>query len=1448
MSLRNIVRIKPRKNIFEAIGVKNIDITEIAIHEREKRIELTCVIASPGNLYELDKIEEALGKKFGDSSEFAFDVEFLNKEISRDELKEIIERIIREIKRSNAISRSFLYLYRINIQQGFVNIELKNEVAVDTLLGSNVDYKLNTALGRYGIDNFKIKLVTGDFSKELEEIDQGLIQITKALEDKAEEQRAKVAQPAKKERKTVKTSESKDVFHGREIKGKAIAFSELGEIYDGEQCVLEGQVFATEERELRSGKILFTFSITDFTDSVSCKLFIEKDKMDKSELAKNVRPGAWIKVNGKKQRDKFANDEETLMAGSINRIESKSIERRDSAENKRVELHAHTKMSEMVGAVDAKDLVKRAIEYGHKAVAITDYGVAHSFPFAYKAAKGTDLKVIFGCDAYMVDDKRPMVENAKDVALDEETYIVYDLETMGLNSHEGEIIEIGAVKMIGKRIVGTYSKLVNPGKPIPKKIQDLTGITDDMVRDEAAIETVLPDFMEFVGDATLVAHNAKFDIGFLKRDIERIMGVKYKPALIDTLQWARDLMPDLRGHGLKTVTKKLGVSLENHHRAVDDSQATAHMFAIFLEKYMDAGATRLDKLDGVFPVNVQKQSTSNVMLLVKDLKGLQNLYKLVSIGHIDYYGMKKARLTRSVIEEHREGLLVGAPSSMHFGNEGEIIGDYLRYNLDNLEEKMSFYDYLELQPRNTYSDQMEEGNIGTISSYESIESANRFLYKLAKDQGKRVIATSNVHYLDEEDAIVRSILLYGSGSVFRENQYKTDNKMYFRTTDEMINEFMYMGPEIARELVIDTPNEINDEIEKVQPVPSGFYPPKIDNAENIVRDMTYEKAYRIYGNPLPEIVEARLERELKAIIGNGFAVLYLSAQKLVKESLDNGYLVGSRGSVGSSLVAYMMDITEVNALYPHYICEAEACKHSEFLDREGAGVDLPTKDCPKCGEPMRRDGHAIPFEVFMGFNGDKVPDIDLNFSGEYQSEIHRYCERLFGKENVFKAGTISTLAEKNAFGYVKKYFEEHEMTARSAEMTRLAKKVEGAKKTTGQHPGGMIVVPEGHLISEFTPVQRPANDVNNPSTTTHFDYHVMDEQLVKLDILGHDDPTTIKLLQDYTGVDIYDVPLADPETLRIFSGTEALGVTPEQIKSKMGTYGVPEFGTSFVRQMLEDTMPTTFAELVRISGLSHGTDVWLNNAQEFVRAGKATLSEVISVRDDIMNYLIDSGIEKGTAFKIMEFVRKGRPSKEPEAWEDYSNLMKEHNVADWYIESCKRIKYMFPKGHAVAYVMMAMRIAYFKVHYPLAFYAAYLTRKNDDFDSDYMLTLDGVKGKIEELSREVKLDVRQKTQMAVSEIILEMHARGFEFLGIDVYKSEGFKFTIEDGKIRVPLVALNGLGGSVVENIVTERAIGKFLSYEDLKRRTKASQTVVEKLKEVNAIDGLSDTNQKSLF
>ncbi|WP_418965001.1 PolC-type DNA polymerase III [Cetobacterium sp.] len=1425
------------------MGIDNIEITEIVFSERNKKMDLICVVSTPKDLKGLDKAYENLKKKFGNELDIDFKVEYEAKEISKDQFLEIVERVIEKLKRTNAISKSFLYLYRVSIKDEVIDIELKNEMAVETLYSSNLDIRIQTLLENYGIKGFKVNFVSGDFNSEIKSIETEIENKIITLNSKISERESapKPVAPPVEIKSAVPTGRG-GFSKKKDIKSPSMPISEFKELIENEIAVVEGELFATEGRELRTGKILQVLRITDGEDSITAKIFLN------SPEDFDVKVGDFIKISGKKQIDSFENNEEIILVNILNKLDKEKVKKMDTSEEKMIELHTHTKMSEMCGVEDVKGIVGRALEYGHKAVAITDYGVVHAFPFAYKAAKGKDIKIIFGCEMYMVDDIQPMVHNAKDVLIDEETYVVFDLETLGLNSHKNEIIEIGAVKLQGRRIVDRYSQLINPGKKIPKKIQEITGINDALVENMPKIDEVLPEFMEFLGDATLVAHNAPFDMGFLKRDVKKYMNIDYNPAVIDTLQMARDLYPDQKGYGLKPMTKFLKVALENHHRAVDDSQATAAMFAIFLERYLEIGITNQLDMTGAFPLNYQKQDIRNVMVLVKDLVGLKNLYKLVSQAHIDYFGSKKPRILRSVLNENREGLILGAPTSIHFSNSGELSEAYFRNDLPKVERLVDFYDYIELQPRVAFSEFLDTDETGAIASFKDVEKMNKYLYDLGKERGKLITASSNVHYLEKEDHKIRSILLYGSGSVFRENQYRVDNGFYFRTTNELVNEFDYLGEDIAREIVIKATNQLNDMIEKVQPIPSGFYPPKIDNAENIVREMTYEKAYELYGNPLPENVEARIERELKAIIGNGFSVLYLSAQKLVKKSLDNGYLVGSRGSVGSSIVAYMMGITEVNALYPHYLCTDPNCKHSEFIEREGAGVDLPDKNCPKCGKLMKKDGHSIPFEVFMGFNGDKVPDIDLNFSGEYQSEIHRYCEDLFGKTNVFKAGTISTLAEKNAEGYVRKFFEDHSIISGRAEVMRMAQKCEGAKKTTGQHPGGMIVVPQGNSIYEFCPVQRPANDQNSDSTTTHYDYHVMDEQLVKLDILGHDDPTTIKMLQEYTGVDVYDIPLGDIETLKIFSGTESLGVTQEQIGSVVGTYGVPEFGTGFVRQMLVDTKPTTFAELVRISGLSHGTDVWLNNAQEFVREGKATLSQVISVRDDIMNFLIDQGIEKGVAFKIMEFVRKGQPSKNVAQWKEYSDLMKSHGVPEWYIESCRRIKYMFPKGHAVAYVMMAMRIAYFKVHYPLAFYAAYLSRKVEDFDFELMNDLNKVKEKIQELNKEPKLDVKKKAQLAVCEIIVEMHARGFEFLNLDVYKSHGYRFTIEDGKIRVPLMGLNGLGTSVMENIVRERELGRFISYEDFKRRTKTSQTTVDKLKELNCIESLSETNQTTLF
>ena len=1445
---RNEIRIKPQDGIFRQMGIENVSINEIVFYERNKKMKFMCSVPSVKDLKELDIIYENIKKNFGKELEVDFKVEYTKSEIMREELVTIVEKAIIRLKARNAISKSFLYFYRIRIEETVIDIELNDKTSIEILLQTKIDEKLEKILENYGIYNFKVKFIHGNFSKELTEVEaqKQKEMITLSAKIDSENRATAANKPQKSNEIYVKQGgfqrQSYSSNKTKEIKGNSISLTEFLELYEDELCVVEGEVFSIESRDIRNEKILLTIRLTDEVTSLTSKVFCDKDK------PVEVSVGDFIKISGKKQIDRYSDNEEVIMINSINKLEKTKAKKEDKAEVKMVELHTHSKMSEMVGVEDIGDLIKRAISYGHKAMAITDYSVVHAFPFAYKAAKGKDFKAILGCEMYMVDDTLPMVRDCKTGAIEDTTFVVFDLETFGLNSHKNEIIEIGAIKLKGTRIVDTFSSFVNPNKIIPKKISELTHITQDMVDNAPTIEDVLPKFLEFTKDAVMVAHNSAFDMGFIRRDAKKYMGIDYKPPIIDTLQMARDLYPDLKGYNLDRLNKTFKLSLENHHRAIDDAQSTAKLFIMFLEKYIENGVVNVENMNGAFPLNIQKQATRNIMVIAKNLTGLQNLYRLVSEAHIDYYGSKKPRVLKSRVDKLRDGLIVGSSLTSHFSNDGELAEYYMRYDLENVEKNIDFYDYIELLPRATYAELYEEDGTGTISSFEQIEDMNRYFYNLAKERGKLITASSNVHYNNEEDYKIRSILLYGSGNVFRENQYKTDNKFYFRTTDELLDEFSYLGEEVANEIVVKNTNAIADMVEVIKPVPDGFYPPKIDNAENIVKEMTYEKAYRIYGNPLPEIVKARLERELGAIIGNGFSVLYLSAQKLVKKSLDSGYLVGSRGSVGSSLVAFMMGITEVNALYPHYICTNPECKNSEFIEREGVGIDLPEKICPKCGQPYKRDGYSIPFEVFMGFNGEKVPDIDLNFSGEYQSEIHRYCEQLFGKENVFKAGTISTLAEKNAEGYVKKYFEDHELKNNRAEIIRLAKKVEGAKKTTGQHPGGMVVVPRDHNIYEFCPVQKPANDITNDSITTHFDYHVMDEQLVKLDILGHDDPTTIKMLQEYTGVDIYSIPIADPETLKIFSSTESLGITPEDINSVVGTFGVPEFGTPFVRQMLIDTMPKTFAELVRISGLSHGTDVWLNNAQEFIRQKKATLSQVITVRDDIMNYLIDQGIEKGTAFKIMEFVRKGKPSKDPEGWEKFSNLMKEHNVAEWYIESCRRIKYMFPKGHAVAYVMMAMRIAYFKVHYPLAFYAAYLSRKAEDFDFDIMGNPESAKNHLEVLSKEPKLDVKKKAEMAICEIIVEMYARGFQFLPIDIYKSGGTKFTIEDGKIRIPLIGLSGLGGAVIDNILKERELDKFLSYEDLKRRTKVSQTIVEKLKSINAVDSLSETNQISLF
>ena len=1444
------IMIEPNMEVFEKLGVKSIEIKNILLNTRTKRITFNCSVSCMGCIDDIDTIYKDVLSKFGREIEIEFVTENKELKLEDEEIKTIAIRAIERLKSRNTTSKSFLCFYKVYVKNNYIIIELNDEHIKFMLEEVKISSKIESILAEYGLKDYKIMFSVGDFSKELSNVEEKIKADMEKQQNIISSEREKII----KENSVTETQVYKaknDFKRGsktKDIKGDVISIKDFYDLYDGEPCIVQGEIFSIEAMVLKSGKTLKTIRITDGESSLTSKIFLdENDNLDISE-------GKILKLSGKVQMDTYAGNEKTLMINTVNIIEKEVIKKEDTAEEKMVELHTHTKMSEMVGVTDVEDLIKRAKEYGHKAIAITDYSVVHSYPAAYKTAKKLSkdddkMKVIFGCEMYMIDDEALMITNPKDKKIDEEEFVVFDIETTGLNSHTNKIIEIGAVKIKAGRIIDRYSQLINPGISIPYHITEITSITNEQVANQPKIDEVIGKFVDFIGDAVLVAHNAPFDMGFIKRDIKEYLNIDLENSVIDTLQMARDLFPDFKKYGLGDLNKSLGLALEKHHRAVDDSQATANMFIIFLEKYKEKGIEYLKDINKGFEVNVKKQSLKNIMVQVKTQEGLKNMYKLVSEGHIKYFGNKKARIPKSVLKENREGLIVGSSLSAHFMNSGELVELYLRHDLEKLEETAKFYDYIELLPKSTYNELIEKEGTGSLASYDEVEKMNKYFYDLGKRLGILVTASSNVHYLDENEDIIRSILLYGSGTVYSPRQYRVNNGFYFRTTDEMLKEFSYLGKQEAKEVIITNTNKIADMVEEgIKPIPEGFYPPKMDNAEEIVRTMTYEKAYRIYGDPLPDIVSTRLERELNAIINNGFSVLYLSAQKLVKKSLDNGYLVGSRGSVGSSLVAFMMGITEVNALYPHYICDNPECKHSEFIEKEGVGIDLPDKICPNCGAPLRKDGYSIPFEVFMGFKGDKVPDIDLNFSGEYQSEIHRYCEELFGKENVFKAGTISTLAEKNAEAYVRKYFEDNNLNAVRAEIIRLGRLCQGAKKTTGQHPGGMVIVPQGNSIYEFCPVQRPANDETSESTTTHYDYHVMDEQLVKLDILGHDDPTTIKLLQEYTNMEIKDIPLADKDTLKIFSSTESLGVSPEEIGTEIGTYGIPEFGTGFVRQMLIDTRPTTFAELVRISGLSHGTNVWLNNAQEFVRNGQATLSQIITVRDDIMNYLIDQGLDNSDAFKIMEFVRKGKPKKEPENWENYSNMMKEKNVPDWYIESCRRIEYMFPKGHAVAYVMMAMRIAYFKVHKPLAFYAAFLSRKADDFDMEVMSKGVLAKQKLEELSKEPKLDPKKKNEQAICEIVVELEARGIELLPVDIYLSEGRKFKIEDGKIRIPLIGISGLGGAVIENILKEREEAKFISVEDLKRRTKMSQTVADKLKSIGAISSLSETNQISLF
>ncbi len=1243
---------------------------------------------------------------------------------------------------------------------------------------------------------------------------------------------------------SLKRSSRPDVIYGRDFEEEAMPIEDirgdLGEV------VIRGKVIALETREIRNEKTIVIFSVTDFTDTIVLKLFVRNDQV--AELTGNLKVGAFLKIKGVTTIDKFDNE---LTIGSLfgmMTIPDFTSSRTDLSPEKRVELHCHTKMSDMDGVSDVKDIIKRAKSWGHKAIAITDHGAVQAFPDAdHSVSPDEDFKVIYGVEAYLVDDLKGIVTRSQGQQLTD-TYVVFDLETTGFNSGKNKIIEIGAVKIEDGNITDRFSEFVNPREPIPFQIEQLTGIRDDMVIVAEEIDVILPRFMEFCKGCVMVAHNADFDMSFIEANCRRL-NLDCENTYVDTVGLARYLLPSLNRFKLDTVAKALNISLENHHRAVDDAECTALIFKKFIEMLSERGLTDLDQVNEVGQAStetIRKMPSYHCIILAKNDLGRINLYRLISMSNLEYY-YRRPKIPKSQVLKLREGLIIGSACEA-----GEL---YRAIEGGRSQEEISrlvkFYDYLEIQPLGNNAFMLKKED-SPVNSTRDLEEINERIVALGEEFKKPVVATCDVHFLDPEDEVYRRIIMAGKGFKDADDQAP----LYLRTTEEMLEEFQYLGTQKAEEVVITNPNKIADMCEKIAPVRPDKCPPVIENSDGMLRDICYNKAHSMYGEDLPEVVVERLERELNSIISNGYAVMYIIAQKLVWKSNEDGYLVGSRGSVGSSFVATMAGITEVNPLSPHYICEN--CHYVDFdspevLEFSGrAGCDMPDKKCPVCGRDLAKDGFDIPFETFLGFKGNKEPDIDLNFSGDYQSKAHKYTEVIFGEGQTFKAGTIGTLADKTAFGYIKNYYEERGVHKRNCEIDRIVQGCVGVRRTTGQHPGGIIVLPVGEEIHSFTPVQHPANDMESTIITTHFDYHSIDSNLLKLDILGHDDPTMIRMLEDLTGLDAQKIPLDDQAVMSLFKDTSALGITPKDIGGcKMGTLGIPEFGTDFAMGMLEDAKPQEFSDLIRISGLSHGTDVWLNNAQTLIQEGKATISTAICTRDDIMTYLIHMGLDSEESFKIMESTRKGiiAKGKEPK-WEAYQKDMRDHGVPDWYIESCQKIKYMFPKAHAAAYVMMAWRIAYCKVFYPLAYYAAFFSIRATAFSYELMCQgQDKLEYYISDYDkRKDSLSKKEQDTYRDMRIVQEMYARGYDFWPMDIYRSDARYFQIIDGRLMPPFNSIDGMGDKAAESLQIAAAQGKFLSKDDLRERGKVGKSTVDLLSDLNIITDLPESNQLSFF
>ncbi|MDU5082790.1 DNA polymerase III subunit alpha [uncultured Tissierella sp.] len=1440
-------RINEIFNDYEAKGNINTATVEgVVLRKDDKTLEMKIRTDKYIEIREIEGLNDFIKERFSlnDSKIIVEYAEEIDKMPIEEELRDIIFAMSDKYPVLNAIKNNCEF----EVFENTINLNFKIP-ASNVLRSMGYNRKIrNTIKKFYGTEyeiNFVDKICNEEFKRLQEDVYSNEIMLI--------QKEAKITQSNndfKFPKETVKKQEMKVETNGKKndpflILGRSSkikeAITKITDItpYEG-KVAIEGEISNIESRELRSGKILVSFDLYDGSSSITCKSFIKGDDI---EVLDKIKKAKGVRLSGNAAYSNFSGEVEIIANTIIETEGIKKAKRDDYAEVKRVELHMHTQMSQMDAMTSATDLINRAMSWGMKSIAITDHGVVQAFPEAHKllGRDNPDMKVIYGVEAYLTPDKKPSVTKPKGQSIDT-IYCVLDLETTGFSAATEKITEIGIMKLKDGVVIDKFSTFVNPEKSIPQRVVEVTNITDDMVKDAETIDKIFPKMLDFINGSVLVAHNADFDINFLRHNA-KVLGYEFDFTYIDTLSLAREVFPDFKSYKLGRIAKNLGIKVEVAHRALDDVDTTVKVFNIMLEKLKELGAETLEDIDRYAASEESKKEeykklkTYHAIILAKNYIGLKNLYKLVSYSHLDYF-YKRPRILKSLYKKYSEGLILGSACS-----EGELYQSILLGKPEEeIESIAKEYDYLEIQPlgNNDYLIRNEQ-----VENIESLKEINRKIVRLGEKLNKPVVATGDVHFLDPEDEIYRRILETGQGYKDADNQAP----LYLKTTEEMLEEFSYLGREKAYEVVVTNTNMISDMCEQISPISSEKATPHIEGCEQTIRDITYGKAHELYGNPLPEIVQERLDRELDSIIKNGFSVMYIIAQKLVWKSNEDGYLVGSRGSVGSSVVAYMTGITEVNALPPHYRCSK--CKHSDFTDYGyKLGFDLPDKMCPVCGENLTKDGIDIPFETFLGFNGDKEPDIDLNFSGEYQAKAHRYTEVIFGKGTTFKAGTIGTIAEKTAFGYVKKYFEEKNITANKAEILRISKGCTGIKRTTGQHPGGIIVVPKGREIFEFCPVQHPADDPNSDIITTHFDYHSIDENLLKLDILGHDDPTVIRMLQDITGVDPQKIPMDDKKTMSIFSSTEALGVTPEQINSKVGTFGIPEFGTRFVRGMLLDTMPKTFMDLICISGLSHGTDVWLGNAKDLIDSEIiVSISEAVCTRDDIMVYLIKKGLPPNTAFKIMETVRKGKALKDPK-WPEYENLMREFDVPEWYINSCKKIKYMFPKAHAAAYVMMAFRIAWFKVYIPKAYYAAYFSIRAKAFDAEFMIF---GKEKVKEKMKEIELlgndaAPKDKDMYDDLELVLEMYERGIKFLPIDLYKSHATKFLVEGEYLRPPINSIPGMGTVAAEGIYNAAQEEPFSSIEDLRKRAKIGNAAIDSLKKFDCLKELPESDQISFF